>query len=162
MPSSRTSDIVVAIVVVILSVSVFLYTFTFPESHRSAGVASFPRLLTGFMVILAGLLLYEVRDRRGVASKGSQESCSVWDRKVLTRVGIVTLMIAGYVALVRMLGFIITTIIFLLVTISYFGEKNILRLVLVAVGITGAVYLLFGVLAGVPFPSGSLFWGLWG
>jgi putative tricarboxylic transport membrane protein len=172
MSSSRRSDIVVALIVILLSVAVFLYTYTFPETHRSVGVASFPRLLTAIMAALAGMLLHQTWRRRPAAEStadgaaaggGSIDSAEpIWDRAVLTRVGIVSLMIAGYVALVQTLGFVLTSVIFLSTTIRYFGERRPVRLLLVAITVTAAVYLLFGVLAGVPFPPGRIFRGLWG
>lgn len=159
MSSSRMSDIAVALFVMILSVAVFLFTFTFPENHRSVGVASFPRLMNVIMVALAGMLLWQVGAKGRIASRPTEESPVLWNRRTLVPIFIVSLMIAGYVVLLRPLGFLITSVLFLGSSIFYFGERNVLRLLIVSIGITAVVYLFFGVLAGVPFPLGTLFRG---
>jgi putative tricarboxylic transport membrane protein len=146
----RTVDTTVAGIMMVFSTAVFAFTYTFPERHRSVGVASFPRLLTAIMFGLAIIIIVQAR-----RSRTTREI--TWDLPTLKKIGVVSLMIAAYIAILQILGFIISTIVFLVTIIRFFGERRVFRLLLAAVGVTVSVYLLFGVLAGVPFPVGLVF-----
>ena len=150
MARMRTIDTTVAGIMMVFSTAVFAFTYTFPERHRSVGVASFPRLLTAIMFVLAIVIIVQARK-----SRSNREI--TWDFVALKKIGVVSLMIAAYIGIIQVLGFIISTIVFLATIIRYFGERRVFRLLLAAVGVTVSVYLLFGVLAGVPFPVGAVF-----
>lgn len=150
MARMRTIDTTIAGIMMVFSTAVFAFTYTFPERHRSVGVASFPRLLTAIMFVLAIVIIVQAR-----RSRSNREI--TWDFVALKKIGVVSLMIAAYIGIIQVLGFIISTIVFLATIIRYFGERRVFRLLLAAVGVTVSVYLLFGVLAGVPFPVGAVF-----
>jgi putative tricarboxylic transport membrane protein len=54
------------------------------------------------------------------------------------------------------LGYLLATPIFLFGLLSYFNHRKYLTNVLVALGFTAVVYLLFSILLGVPLPAGPL------
>lgn len=141
----------VATVFIFFGAAVYGYTYTFPARHLDAGVAAFPRLLTAIMVVLAVMLLF--------LSKRSRSSREFhWDRVALVRIGVVSLLIVAYIILIRYVGFLISTLLFLAVLLWYFRERRPVALVVLSLGITASIYVVFGVLAGVPFPVGLLFY----
>jgi len=150
------NDMIVAIVLIVLAIAIVIATSDYPVSDREVGVRTFPLILSAFVGGLSILLLVKsiITIRRN-AQQDESEKKSL-DRRTLRRIILVILGVAIYVAVVRTLGFVLTSVVFLAALPIYFGERR--PLVIVAYSILGValVYILFGVVARVPFPAGPV------
>lgn len=63
----------------------------------------------------------------------------------------------SYVFILDYFGFIISTMIFLPITMNLMGYKNIIKSILIAAGITATVYLLFQVGFEILLPESTIF-----
>lgn len=68
--------------------------------------------------------------------------------------------LVGYVWIMEYIGFIVSTLIFLPVTMKIMGYKSIVKSIIISVGITLFVYLLFQVGFEILLPEQTLFEGV--
>jgi len=64
-----------------------------------------------------------------------------------------------YVWIMRYLGFIISTLIFLPVTMWFMGYKKIVKSIIISIGITLFVYILFVRIFEIQLPEATIFYG---
>ena len=116
---SKRIDIGVGIVLCILSVIIYLYAGQYEgRGVNSYGPNFFPQALAS-MLLLASVALI-VQALRGKALKDLEEI----NKQGFIR-AVVTLVIAiGYVFLMKVLGFYLSTVIFLFVVMMYLGQKE--------------------------------------
>jgi putative tricarboxylic transport membrane protein len=147
------SDIVVACTMIVISITVVVSTSGYPKVEGQVGARMFPVILAGLLGILSVLLLARSVSRIGRLRDTESESRGI-DRRSLRRIAVTVLAVAVYVGLVSWLGFILTSVLFLGAIAVYFGERRILAVVGYSVLGVVVVYLLFSVVARVPFPDG--------
>jgi len=68
--------------------------------------------------------------------------------------------LVGYVWIMEYIGFIISTLVFLPVTMKIMGYKSIVKSIVISIGITLFVYLLFQVGFEILLPEQTLFEGI--
>lgn len=145
--SSSLGDRVAGGLLLALAVSVFAYTFTFPAPLQplDPGVTAFPRMVAVLIGVLSLVLL--VRPQEGEALPRGRSTLQV--------VGTVLLLSVYAVALDR-LGFVITTILFLLAELLLIDVRRPVYLILVPLGLGVGLYYIFRVLLEVPLPASGL------
>lgn len=74
----------------------------------------------------------------------------------LTRVFVFIVLITGYILTIERLGYFIITPIFIIATYLYLRAAKFLNIILIAVGFTFFVYLLFVLFLHLPIPMGIL------
>lgn len=161
---AQRNDLIVSISLSILSVAVFAYAFTFPPPDRSIGMRTFPQLLAGLLLALSVALIVQtlIRRRRvGASDKDAGKETGPASGRKLDRDTIVNMAVAVgaavlFVVAVKTLGFLLTAFLFLGLLIVKFGERRPLVVLGTTVGLTAAIYGLFGVAARVPFPRGLI------
>lgn len=156
MPKDIRNDLVVSLFFVVLSVVVVVATRDYPVADREVGVRTFP-LILAILLGLLGVLHFTVtilKLRKGAAEQQRKEPTI--DRRSIVRIITTIGGIALYVALVSTTGFILTSIVYLAAVSLYFGERRPLMVVAFAVIGVLAVYVLFGMVARVPFPRGPI------
>ena len=120
------------------------------------GPKAFPALVGGCLILSAVLLVFETLAKRRTLEDRTIEPRTK-DEKHLVLVMIGMVVWSGlYYYVFETLGYLIATPLFLFGLLSYFNQRKYLTNVLVALGFTGIVYLLFSILLGVPLPSGPL------
>jgi putative tricarboxylic transport membrane protein len=120
------------------------------------GPKAFPALVGGGLILSAVLLMFETWSKRRALQGTRVEPRSKDDKHVILVLLGMIVWTGVYYYFFETAGYLIATPIFLLGLVSYFNKGKHLTNVLVAAGFTGAVYLLFSVLLGVPLPSGPL------
>jgi len=150
--NTSKTDLIVAVVLIIVSISVYAFTFTFPESARSVGVPTFPRILTGLIFALACIQILTTLYKK---NNSKQKPFSI-PRTTVKRIFISIGLIIKYITVITLLGFLLATFLFLLALVFTFGEKRLGTAVLLSFSVTAAVYVIFSILARVPFPEGIL------
>jgi putative tricarboxylic transport membrane protein len=120
------------------------------------GPKAFPALVGGGLILSAVLLVFETLVKRRTLEDRTIEPRTK-DEKHLVLIMIGMVVWSGlYYYVFETLGYLIATPLFLFGLLSYFNQRKYLTNVLVALGFTGIVYLLFSILLGVPLPSGPL------
>lgn len=74
-----------------------------------------------------------------------------------TRVFVFIALITGYILTIERLGYFIITPIYIIATYRYLRATKFLNIILIAVGFTFFVYLLFVLFLHLPIPMGLLF-----
>ena len=145
--------------VIIIVAAIYLFADAGLRTARIGdplGPKAFPALVGGGLILSAVLLVFETLAKRRTLEDRTIEPRTK-DEKHLVLVMIGMVVWSGlYYYVFEMLGYLLATPLFLLGLLSYFNQRKYLTNVLVALGFTGIVYLLFSILLGVPLPSGPL------
>ena len=149
------SEIVFGAVFLLLSVFFFAMTFAFPEITIALSPTVFPRFVTICLFLLSLLLLIQ-----GIGKQRKQhlERPRVKiDRAYLKR--FVLMAVAGliYTRIIRYTGYVVATPLFIAAAMIIFAEKKWYRIVLISIGVTAVLYLVFRMVFRVPLPR----FGLW-
>ncbi|MBA2375810.1 MAG: tripartite tricarboxylate transporter TctB family protein [Actinomycetota bacterium] len=145
MEKSKLGDRVVAGILLALAVGMFSYTLTFPGTLQPTdpGTAALPRILAVALGALAVALLLRPNE---VALLPERDGA-------LPVVGIVVLT-AIYAAVLPILGFLISTILYLVGALLLMKIRRPVYLVLVPIAVSITLFGLFGLLLEVPLPYG--------
>lgn len=144
-------------IVLLIFFSLGLYiAFSFPEK-----AAYFPYLITGLGILLSLLMI--LRGFRG-KKMGTAEELPKLSNKAVKSIAFMGAAILFYGIGIQYIGFCVSTFIFMMVTgiklyqgnIRTAGKKPRLSILLSAVVVTAAIYIVFKLLLYVPLPSGLL------
>ncbi|WP_027128744.1 tripartite tricarboxylate transporter TctB family protein [Fusobacterium perfoetens] len=135
---------IAVIIIYIVTFSFFIQSFSL---IKDAGL--FPRLISGVLIFLNTLYALEIY--RGKDNKKKKKDDMLPNKLV----GIIVLSTL-YVILVNFLGYVITTLIYLPVTMKYLGIKNNKIIFLSSIISVVVIYLCFVTLLDVPIPTGIL------
>ena len=150
----RVSNTAIGVGLIVFAIAVLLYTRTFPTLEKGyPGPSLFPNVLA-VLFIIAGIILVAQGVRSG-------DRIIKFDTRGITRSGFINILlvlggIVFYIYLSDFLGFQITSFILLFGLMKWLRVSTHWSLVM-ACGITLAIYLLFAKILLVPLP-----WGLWG
>lgn len=159
-------EIVFSASTILASVVMFMLTLMFPPDlaqEYGVGPGFFPRVTAVLMFGLGMLLLLNAVRRRCLEKTDSTtvQQPSV-DRKLNRLVLLAFLIIVSYAVGIYFTGFLIGTLVFLLVMISFFLShfewRRFLTFVLpVSVLVTFVTYAIFRIAIRIPLPRGVLF-----
>ena len=149
-------DIVTGIGSIAFASFVLLYSLRFPPPRGTDfGPGLFPRVIATILVILGVLVLIQAWKLR--TQPPTECEPDPLDEEVtasfhgLRNVGVTIVALSVYIAVVKPLGFIPTTLIMLFVLMKTYGV-SVLRSILFSCLITGFVYVLFAMLLRVVLP----------
>ena len=111
------------------------------------GSAGFPLALCLFVGLLSLLLL--------VRSRAGDTTAETSDQGQLRTAAAVVAVTVTYTVLIRFVSFEVANYLFLVCTMLWLGERRILRVVIIALGMTLLIKLLFFVLLDVARPTGT-------
>lgn len=142
---SPVGDRVVAATLLALAVGMFLYTFTFPGTLQPTdpGTAAFPRILAVALGALALILLLRPQEVSLLPERAGAPAM----------VGIVVLT-AVYAVVLPVLGFLVSSILYLAGALLLMKVRKPVYLVLVPICVSFALFALFGLVLEVPLPYG--------
>ncbi len=142
-------DVMVGVLLLIFCAIAFGITTTFPEVPavlaQNVPPTFFPRLVLGIISLLSLALI-------GSGLKQSREGKSQVKPSVFVTAGVITLS----VALIQLLGMLLTLSLLLVILPLCWGERRIHLIGLLAVGVPFAIYLIFTLALGVQFPAGMI------
>lgn len=126
----------------------FVLTLSFPAPAQpiDPGPAAFPRLIVGGLAIFALLQLLE---------PGKGEEPLPRGRQALKVVGVLVLLLV-YAAMLKPLGYIVSTVIFLVGALILADVRRPLPLVLMPVGLAVVLFYVFYELLRVSLPRGVI------
>ncbi|WP_291480357.1 tripartite tricarboxylate transporter TctB family protein [Corynebacterium sp.] len=144
---SLLGDRIIAGLIVALGAFLLVQAFGFPEPGQpeDPGTAALPRLIGAALVVLGIMLVFNSEKNTFLPDAGS-------------RVRTILIVVAGvaYTFALTPLGFTLSTLIFMVIGLLIMGVRSIVRLVLVPVVVSVAVYYLFTDALGVYLPTGVI------
>ncbi len=151
--SPRKSEIATGVILLCLSGATLLGIRGLPLTHKGTGFGpgAFPLLVGIGLGILAVVQVVKsfFAVGRGTKSEGGPAKSQAKPATIL-------MAIIGYTGSVNVLGFLVSTILFLFVATWIFGERRYLVRTLYAGSIACLTYLFFSVWLKVTLPVGSL------
>lgn len=149
---SKRIDIGVGSALSVLSIMIFLYAGQYKlERVSQYGPNSFPQFLA--LIMLCFSLMLIVNAFRGKFQKDMESI----DKKGFIRSAITVGIAVLYLISMQLLGFFISTLIFLYVLMTFIGHKGKLVRFLSCLGVTIVVYGIFYLFLKIPLPQGVFF-----
>lgn len=145
-PTTR-GDRVIAVVMILISVGLLTLALGFPEPGQpeDPGTTALPRLIGACLLVLSVLLLLRPESTVILPAAGARL------RTVLMgAAGIV------YLLLLEPVGFITSTVLFMVAGMLIMGVRSLLRLIVVPLILGFSVYYLFTAALGVYLPPGLI------
>ena len=123
-----------------------------PSSLGIPGSAFFPRLVCFAFVIFGGILII-----RSFKKGEAERKITLILKQDLIRVLAVILLCGIYIFSIPFLGFILTSILFIVLLMFIFQVKRIGIIILWGFLVTLIIYFIFKILLKVPLPAGMFF-----
>lgn len=148
---------------IILALIAFAYILSIGFNAPEGGVlnpAYYPRLLIYIILFMTvSLIISEFIKNKKVGTEKSEDSCDNKNasKREITLTLKFILAIVLYSLLLKVLGFVIATVLFLISAMMILGYKNYKNMVILTVIITAIVYFGFTNILNVRFPSGIFF-----
>jgi putative tricarboxylic transport membrane protein len=139
---------------IILVFSGFLWFYAIPYHIKGSAQALFPKCLTVSMMIPCVLLC--IQGFKSYKAGGKQQTSSFVPSVSLRALMVVPLMLA-YIFLINIIGFYVTTSLFIFLFMLFFGTRKWLPLCLFPIAIPLVVYVVIRKILSFPFPEGLLF-----
>ncbi len=142
--------LIAAIGVIALSVLFYFNTLKL----KPAGYL-LPRILIVIIILLSIAMLIEAyrTEKKKARDEGKSNEVSEIN---YTRAVVFALMIFGYIVTIKPLGYFIMTPIFVIIAYLYLKATKVRNILLIALGFTAFVYLLFVVFLKLPIPLGPM------
>ncbi len=139
---------------IFLLFSGFLWFYAIPYHIKGSTQALYPRCLTIAMLIPCILLI--INGVKAYKAGVRHESFSIITPASLRALLMVPLMLA-YIFIIDIIGFYITTCIFVFIFLLFFGVRKWLPLVIYPIVIPAVVHVVIYEFLSFPFPEGVLF-----
>lgn len=145
-----------SVILVVFSVAAFWQAYAISGFTGKTTAGVFPMLASGVMII-SGLLILISTARM----PASPSDAGGFFAKVLTRNHIVLIgLVLGYVILMPLLGFIVSSALFLFCAFQFLWRKNAFVTLALTALTLGVIYVIFREVFQVVLPQGSLLRGL--
>lgn len=139
-------DMIFSAVLIVVAVTVISLSASFPQAgNYDVGAGFFPKAVAVILIFLSVLKMID--SLRTKSENGSEKTDYKW---VIISMGLLLL----YVLSVNyLLGFSISTVIYMAVQLWIFKIRKPLVLTLLSLGVTGVIYYSFVILLNVPLPD---------
>lgn len=150
---NKSKEIFFALAITVISSLLLLVSFTYPPKS-----SEFPRFLCSLMLLFSVLILIKAARSKTVATENnnSEESSGNVISKLKVPAIVFSLTIS-YIAGIIYIGYFVSSIIFLIGTMSIFGKQKFLTKTIATAGFLIVVYALFVSFLGLRLPQGLLF-----
>ena len=148
----KKADIFVGLLIFFISAAVFVMTQKFVgKVYTGYGPDRFPRFLAVIWSILGILLIINA-----VRDKYFQEDMKITAYGLMRVSAVLGLTIAALIAM-NYIGFILATMVYIFLIMSFLKEKSWTGRIATSVGVTMGVYLIFKYVMVIPLPEFILF-----
>lgn len=159
-PARRPGELVFAVLVTVFAVTAFWQAYGISGFSGLTTPGVFPMLAAGMMVVASIFILLDTA-RRAAPDTREQPVSRRFVHEILPLRHVVVIgLVLLYLAALPLLGFVVSSGLFLLAAFQYLWRKNPLITVVLAAVSLGAIYLVFRVVFQVVLPNGSLLSGL--
>jgi len=159
-------NLIFSISTILAAIIIYLLTLMFPPDlgqEGGVGPGFFPKIVA---ILIAGLglilLITAIRGRRPEWAESTPQQPEEAGIRLIRRTAVAFMIIVCYAVGIYYIGFIIGTLLFLLVAISFFQSKfewkRFFAFALpVSLLITAFTYVVFRIAIRIPLPRGALF-----
>lgn len=149
LPTSRLPGVIVGLIFLVTGAYMVLASFAFPDAVQRSdpGPAFVPQLVGTGLIVCAAFHLWQ-----RPAPQSPNEAYP--DRAAILRILMVTAALVVYALVLRDLGFITTTILFLIAALYLAHSRNLFVLAVVPIGTSVGLYFVFAELLNVALPRG--------
>ena len=150
--------------IIFLAISIAFYING--ATKLKAAAFHYPRYIIIGVAVCSIILIFEGITKMskakaaGEAEAAAEEGKVVITRETVINLALVCAMTVAYIALLNILGYILTTILFIAGTLLVLRVKKIWLIVLVSVGVTMFLYFMFNNFLSVTLPIGEVFYNL--
>jgi len=140
--------------ILLIFISVILYKAQVPYTRMAA---FFPLILIILLLVLSVVYLIEIfykkkyLDKIVVTKKQLSEN-----KKKIYNITLILILLFLYIANISILGFVVSSLVFLIITPYLLGFRNIYILIIFSITFVLVVFLLFKIILTVPLPEGLL------
>lgn len=157
----RKLSMATSVVFIVVAIFFFIVSLSFPPgSNGAVGPGYFPRIMCVLVVFLSCLnLINDLRAHKKMVAQGEKEEELTVFKKENLRVWISIGITLVYVIAVKVIGFVVSSIVFLFVLNTYFRvhEKSKVAFVIIPFAVVAVLYFIFHNLLHVVLPAGLLF-----
>lgn len=147
-PKRRPGELLFTLVMLLASLGLLYSAYGISGFEALSAPGAVPMATTAVMVIAAALVLRETLRK---APDGARR----FSHEILPPVVIVTIaMIAGYAVLLRPLGFLPTSVLFLLVMVRFLSRRSWAFCLAVSLGTVALIWAVFRLIFSVLMPQG--------
>ena len=151
--TKKAADFIISILLLILSAFLFLNASRMPSAEKGIGPGDYPMFICAVLFFLALLQLISVI----ISAKGIPLiDFRAVNTRYLVRALIMAALTFAYYKLMKPVGFLITTPLYLFASFMLFGYKRKVKGVVIALVFSVAVYILFSRVFMVFLPRGIL------
>ncbi|AWJ94130.1 tripartite tricarboxylate transporter TctB family protein (plasmid) [Azospirillum baldaniorum] len=156
----RSADLFAGAVVAAVAVAAIVVSGGFPTMaglDTDVGPARFPIIYAGALLVLSAILVIgRLLPKRG-APVAPAEPQAPAEAFRFHRVAIGVVATAVYIYMLSLIGYLPTTVVFLIGMMRLMGMRSWVRAPIIAVAVTAFLYLVFLYALQIPLPDGSLF-----
>ena len=135
----KTADRITGVILLVLSVYGYIYS-----SKLKGDAGTLPKLIfIGLIISSIALFVFSF-----ISKENEPLEKMNWKKWTVAVVGAI-----AYAALINVLGFYIATALYLVLTMFYFGVRNIKTLILVPVIFNLIIFVGFGMILGIRMPA---------
>lgn len=145
-------DIYIALGLMIFSAVFFGLTFQFPKQTLAMPPALFPRIISLCLFIMATILLFQGWQKRALRLKIIEKTHFPWGRFLA-----MIILAFVYTRVLELASYILATPFLIAGLMIIFYEKRWLRITLVSLTATFAIYFIFRIFFKVPLARFELF-----
>ncbi|MFC0472532.1 tripartite tricarboxylate transporter TctB family protein [Halalkalibacter kiskunsagensis] len=158
-------ELLIGIALIVLCILIYSQSGDFPQFNETTlNPGSFPQLIAILLALLS-LILIILKGKELLSQKAEihKKNVSEYLKELFVEYKLVFIAIVNlflYIFLMQFIGFVVTTIIFIIVTGLIIGpkkKKDIVKISIISVVITVTAYIFFENVLYVRFPSGILF-----
>jgi len=149
----KKDDILSGCILIAISIYFLKESYSLPPSSIGIpGSAFFPRLICFAFLVFGGILII-----RSFKKGEIEEKITLISKQDIIRVLAVIFLCVIYIFFIPFLGFILTSILFIVSLMFIFQVKRIEIIILWGFLITLIIYFVFKILLKVPLPAGMFF-----
>ncbi|AWJ82565.1 permease subunit (plasmid) [Azospirillum sp. TSH58] len=158
----RSADLFAGAVVAAVAVAAIVVSGGFPTMaglDTDVGPARFPIIYAGALIVLSAILVIgRLLPKRGAQAQAAPaEPPAPAEAFRFHRVAIGVVATAVYIYMLSLIGYLPTTVVFLIGMMRLMGMRSWVRAPIIAVAVTAFLYLVFLYALQIPLPDGSLF-----
>ncbi len=151
--TKKAADFIISIILIALSVFLYMTADKMPGATKGIGPGDYPKFICSILFVLGVIQLISVI----VSSKGIPFiQFSEINKKFLVRALIMVVATFVYYKLMKPIGYLLTTPLYLFGSFMLFGYKKKIKGVIIAIVFTVVVYLLFTKVFMIFLPRGIL------
>ena len=151
----KKNDIIAGGIFIVLGIFIFTQTFSYPSPEKGhPGPDLFPNLLALLFIIFGGVLIFKTRKLFARVEEISEAPPR--PKKIINAFFVMGIIVV-FVALVNLLGFLVTSAVLLFVLMKKLGV-SLLKSAITSIVLTLFINLMFSKILRVPLPPGILGW----